>query len=169
MKIRECTAEDLEIIRSISEITFVETFGADNREEDMKAYLQENFSVEKLYEELSDSRSRYLLVFVSDQPAAYMKINFGEAQTEKGHEHSLEVQRIYVEKKYKGQKIGQKLIEKAVETAKAENLKYIWLGVWEHNTAAIRFYEKMGFVRFDRHVFMLGDDIQTDDLMKLEL
>jgi len=32
----------------------------------------------------------------------------------------------------------------------------IWLGVWEQNHRAIRFYKKNGFVEFDRHIFRLG-------------
>ncbi|WP_243428090.1 GNAT family N-acetyltransferase [Clostridium rhizosphaerae] len=58
-------------------------------------------------------------------------------------------------------------IKKAIEIGKINNLNYIWLGVWEHNVAAIRFYEKQGFVKFDTHIFKLGDDEQTDNLMKL--
>ena len=41
--------------------------------------------------------------------------------------------------------------------------------VWEQNPRAIRFYEKNGFVSFDKHIFKLGDDKQTDIMMKLEL
>ena len=45
-------------------------------------------------------------------------------------------------------------------------MSYVWLGVWEQNPRAIRFYEKNGFVPFDTHVFILGEDKQTDILMK---
>jgi ribosomal protein S18 acetylase RimI-like enzyme len=45
----------------------------------------------------------------------------------------------------------------------------MWLGVWEENPRAIRFYQKQGFVEFDQHIFQLGEDAQTDILMKLNL
>jgi ribosomal protein S18 acetylase RimI-like enzyme len=45
----------------------------------------------------------------------------------------------------------------------------IWLGVWEKNHNAIGFYTKNGFITFDKHLFLLGDDQQTDLLMKLEI
>ncbi|MBU2267899.1 MAG: GNAT family N-acetyltransferase, partial [Bacteroidetes bacterium] len=44
---------------------------------------------------------------------------------------------------------------------------YIWLGVWEHNIKAIKFYQKQGFEKFDEHVYPIGDDPQTDWMMKL--
>jgi ribosomal protein S18 acetylase RimI-like enzyme len=45
----------------------------------------------------------------------------------------------------------------------------MWLGVWEENPRAIRFYQKLGFVEFGEHIFQLGDDAQRDVLMKKKL
>lgn len=53
--------------------------------------------------------------------------------------------------------------------AKDIKADYVWLGVWEENPRAISFYRKNSFVEFDKHIFVLGDDEQTDILMKLEL
>lgn len=61
------------------------------------------------------------------------------------------------------------MYEKAISIALQKNAEYIWLGVWEENPRAIRFYEKNGFLEFDKHIFKLGDDEQTDIMMKLEL
>lgn len=58
-----------------------------------------------------------------------MKLNFDKAQTEAGHDNTLEVQRIYVLQEYKGRHIGKLLIQKAIEIGKSNNLNYIWLGV----------------------------------------
>lgn len=98
-----------------------------------------------------------------------MKLNFDKAQTEIRHNNTFEVQRIYVFQEYKGKHIGKLLIQKAIEISKGSNLKYIWLGVWENNINAIKFYEKLGFKKFDIHIFKLGDDEQIDNLMKLIL
>ncbi len=71
--------------------------------------------------------------------------------------------------KYKGNHIGKKLVENTIEIAKKNNQNYIWLGVWEKNLNAIKFYEKQGFEKYNTHVFQLGQDKQTDNLMKLIL
>jgi len=81
----------------------------------------------------------------------------------------MEIERIYVLKDFHGKNIGQLLFEKAIELATQKNANYIWLGVWEENPRAINFYKKNGFVEFDKHIFVLGDDEQTDIMMRLEL
>jgi ribosomal protein S18 acetylase RimI-like enzyme len=73
---------------------------------------------------------------------------------------------IYVKSAYHGKKIGQLLYEKALELARLQNKAYLWLGVWEENLKAIRFYEKNGFIAFDKHVFRFGGDEQIDVMMK---
>ena len=79
------------------------------------------------------------------------------------------IERIYVDREFQGRKIGQLLLSKAIDIAKKKHLKQVWLGVWEHNPKAIQFYERNGFQKFDKHIFKLGDDEQTDILMRLIL
>lgn len=167
--IKECSLEDIEKVKLISEKTFYETFSNDNTKEDMENYLKENFSYEQVEREIKDNYSKFYIVENDEEVVAYMKLNFDKAQTEKDYYNTIEVQRIYVLQEYKGKQIGKKLMQKAIEIAKDKNLNYIWLGVWEHNINAIKFYEKLGFKKFDTHIFKLGDDEQTDYLMKLIL
>jgi ribosomal protein S18 acetylase RimI-like enzyme len=81
----------------------------------------------------------------------------------------LEIERIYVVEEYHGTGIGQELYSLAVERATEIHATHLWLGVWEHNPRAIRFYEKLGFEPFGNQKFILGKDIQTDVLMRLSL
>lgn len=164
--IRRCGPKDLEAVRDLSARTFIETFSADNRKEDMERYLEAHFSREALQGELQQRDALFYLAEIHGDPVAYMKVNVRDAQTEPGHENALEVQRIYVLEAFKNQGIGKKLLEEAVALAKDMALSYIWLGVWEHNLPAIRFYEKWGFEKFDTHVFLLGEDAQTDHLLR---
>lgn len=167
--IKECSLEDIEEIKYLSEKTFYETFSNENTKEDMENYLKENFSYEQLESEMKNSGSRFYIIENNEEVAAYMKLNFDKAQTETGHDNTLEVQRIYVLQEYKSNHIGKKLIQKAIEIGRNNNLNYIWLGVWENNINAIKFYEKQGFEKFDTHIFKLGEDEQTDNLMKFIL
>ena len=167
--IKECILKDIEEIKYISERTFYETFSHENTKEDMENYLKENFSYNKLESEINNKASKFYIVKSDENVVAYMKLNFDKAQTELGHNNTLEIQRIYVLQEYKGKHIGKKLIRKVTEIGKESNLDYIWLGVWEHNLDAIRFYEKQGFEKFDTHIFKLGNDEQTDNLMRLIL
>ena len=167
--IKECSVEDIEKLRYIGEKTFCETFSSENTEEDMENYLKENFSYEQIESEVKNNASRFYIVEDNKEVIAYMKLNFDKAQTEKGHSNTLEVQRIYVLQGYKSNHIGKRLIERAIQIGRDNHLNYIWLGVWENNINAIKFYEKQGFEKFSTHVFKLGKDEQTDHLMKLIL
>lgn len=93
-------------------------------------------------------------------------MNSGNAQTELQDETSLEIERIYVKSSHHGKKVGQLLYDKALSVTKEQQKAYIWLGVWEENLRAVNFYKKNGFVEFDKHIFRLGNEEQTDLMMK---
>lgn len=169
MKISKASLENTETIQQIGRETFFETFAEDNTEEDMKRYLEENFSTEKIRTELINPDSLFFIAWEDENPIGYLKLNSGKAQTELHDDVSIEIERIYVKSLYHGKKVGQLLYEKAIEVAKAQKKLYIWLGVWERNLKAIKFYEKNGFVAFDKHIFRVGNDEQTDILMRKEL
>ncbi|MCK8495340.1 GNAT family N-acetyltransferase [Spirosoma sp. RP8] len=167
--IRKAEGSDLATVQQIGRETFFETFAAANTEADMQKYLRENFSDANVSAELSNPDSEFFIALEGEAPVGYLKINTGQAQTEPQGETALEIERIYVKNAYHGKKVGQLLYEQALTIARKQNKTRLWLGVWEENPKAIRFYEKNGFVAFDKHIFQFGDDAQTDILMKKEL
>lgn len=169
ISLREVNLNDLVQLQGISIQTFSETFAASNTEEDMVNYLNESFSIEKLKEELNNPNAQFFFAVSDDQVIGYLKLNYGEAQTELKDNTGMEIERIYVSHAFLGKKVGQILYDKAIQIAKQKQLDFVWLGVWEENHRAINFYKKNGFVEFDKHLFILGNDVQTDIMMKLFL
>lgn len=169
LQIKKATIKDLNALQSIGRQTFSETFAAVNSQENMIKYLRESFADEKLTTELNNPNSHFYLAEIDNKVIGYLKLNTGDAQTEKQASNALEIERIYVAKEFHGQKVAQALYAQALETAEKLNATYIWLGVWENNLRAVSFYTKNGFVQFDTHIFHLGDDKQTDLLMKKTL
>ncbi|WP_210489028.1 GNAT family N-acetyltransferase [Rufibacter aurantiacus] len=167
--IRKATLTDIELLQKIGRQTFSETFSVSNSEENMKKYLEEGFSLEKLTTELTDQNAEFYFAELAGEVIGYLKLNSGQSQTELQDDKALEIERIYVLKDFHGKKVGQILYEKGVQIAKERNASFVWLGVWEGNQRAINFYKKNGFVAFDKHIFKLGDDEQTDIMMKLQL
>lgn len=167
--LRKATDTDLTNLQNIGKLTFSETFSSDNSEENLKAYLETAFATEKVKSELSDKNSEFYFAELNNKIIGYLKVNFGDSQTEIKSEKALEIERIYVLKEFHGKKVGQILYEKAIEFAREIRVDFIWLGVWEQNLRAIHFYEKNGFKAFDKHVFKLGTDEQVDIMMKLTL
>jgi len=167
--IRHISIKDLAELQKIGKETFTETFTEHNTKEDLDKYLEESFSNEKLSAELTNPQSCFYFAEEDENIFGYLKINFGDAQTEVKDNKALEIERIYVLQDFHGKKIGQALFEKAIAIATEMKVNYIWLGVWEQNHKALQFYKKNGFVPFDTHIFKLGNDEQTDIMMKLEL
>lgn len=167
--IRQCTADDAELICSLGATTFRETFGNDNSQKNMEDYLQQSFSPRSVESQLSNSSSTFLIANLEDTPAAYMQLNTGDAPTEQIGEMSMEVERLYVLSDFKRCGLGTLLMHQAFSRARDKNLNKIWLGVWEHNKPAQRFYLAMGFKRTGEHVFPLGDDLQTDWIMTAQV
>ena len=169
ININKVTLSNINQLQIIGRQTFYETFADSNTETNMKTYLSKGFSTKKLKAELNDSNTEFYFATHNNSVIGYLKLNGGQAQTELHDNKALEIERIYVLKHYHGKNIGQLLFNKALQIAKLKKTDYVWLGVWEENTRAINFYKKNGFVAFNKHIFKLGNDEQTDIMMKLNL
>jgi len=169
LKFVKLNSGDVNKLEQISKQTYFDTFSAENSTENMRAYLDSSLSEEKLLEELKESNSEFYFAEINHKTIGYLKINFGDAQTDLHDHNALELERIYVIKEFQGKKNGQKLLDKVLGIAKKNQMDYLWLGVWEKNEGAIRFYERNGFSVTGSHPFRMGDEIQTDLIMKLPL
>ena len=167
--IKKANIEEVVQLQKIGITTFSETFSAFNSPENLNKYLSDSFSIEKLTYELGNKYSEFYLALDSNTPIGYLKLNFGSSQTELKDNKALEIERIYVLKEFQGKNVGKLLYQQAFMIAKQNKVAYIWLGVWEKNERAINFYKKNGFVTFDTHIFKLGNEAQTDFMMKLQL
>jgi ribosomal protein S18 acetylase RimI-like enzyme len=169
IKITKISLAQLVELQEIGRKTFAETFSSTNTEENMTTYLKEGFSEAKLTAELQNPESEFYFATLNQVVIGYLKINFGQAQTEIQNQNAVEIERIYVTQNFHGEKVGQLLFERALAIAKNKKVDFIWLGVWEENHRAIQFYTKNGFVEFDQHIFLMGDEEQTDIMMKLAI
>jgi diamine N-acetyltransferase len=156
-------------LQAISRQTFFDAFGEVNTNEDMNHYLEVNLSIEQLTSELNQAATSFYFAKNEKEILAYLKINEADGQSEKRAMPSMEIERIYVRKEFQNRGVGQFLLDHSIQITKDKQLKLIWLGVWEHNVSAIRFYERNQFQFFGKHSFMLGSDEQTDLLMELKL
>lgn len=169
IKLVRINETNLNELQNLSRQTFFDTYGWGNTAENMQIYLNRCFSKEKLEYELKNPNSEFFFAKLDGVVVGYLKLNYGNAQTEFQEENGMEVERIYVVKEYQGKKIGRLLIQKAIDLGIERQMEYLWLGVWERNPKAISFYEKSGFSHIGEHTFMLGTDKQTDFVFKKNL
>jgi ribosomal protein S18 acetylase RimI-like enzyme len=166
---RRASVDDLNLLRSISIQTFRETFLRHNTLDNIDRYVADNLSEEKLFDEFTNSESQFFISFYNHEPSGYLKVNTGSAQTEFSGSQGIEIERIYVLQQYQGKGIGAMLLKHAVDIASNKHFESIWLGVWEHNKNAIGFYSRYGFSQVSEHAFFVGDDRQTDIIMKADV
>jgi len=160
---------DVDILLALSRKTFYDAFEHLNNPDDFEAYTSKAFTREQLLSEINNPNSEFYFAMLDDEAVGYIKLNYREGQAEFRDPDAVEVSRIYVLADQQGKKIGNQLLDFAINQAIEDKLSYIWLGVWEHNLAAQRFYERNGFVKVGSHEFVVGTDVQTDFLMKRDL
>ena len=162
--------DKLELLRDISIKTFIETFESQNKKENIKQYLNTKMSLNNLKDELNNIDSYFYFIILKNKIIGYTKLNFESAQTEKIFiGKAFEVERIYLLSKYARKGYGRKAFENIFQIGKKKGYEKIWLGVWEYNKNAIEFYKHLGFKMFSKHSFLLGNDNQTDLLLKINI
>ena len=168
IKIKEATTADAVLIAELSRQTFYDAFAADNTKANMDKFMNETFTSEKLIKEVGSPGNTFLLAWDGDEAVGYVRLRETPNPLSEGGA-ALEIARIYAVQKSIGKGVGRALMQRSIETAREKGVHVIWLGVWEKNAKAIAFYTKCGFEKFSEHVFMLGNDPQTDWLMKKKL
>ncbi|MFL0169679.1 GNAT family N-acetyltransferase, partial [Tenacibaculum maritimum] len=105
-----------------------------------------------------NTESKFYFIKYNSEIAGYLKLNFGNSQTDLKDPNAMEIERIYILNKFQRKKIGQYLLDFAMKIANHRKLKYIWLGVWKKNLKAIKFYRKNGFKKNGSHPFKMGTE-----------
>jgi len=167
--IRKCILNDLIDLQEVSYKTFDDTFALLNTESNIKSYLENAFTRDKLLYELTNDYSSFYFIFWGDTLAGYMKLNEYQVQTDISDPKSMEIERIYVLNEFQGKGLGKHLLNKAIEIAKKQQKSHIWLGVWEKNNKAIQFYKSNSFYKIGTHPFFMGKEKQTDYIMRKDL
>lgn len=166
--VRKANSNDLGDLLHMARTSFLQAFTAGNKPENVTAYLNEAFTLDQFEKEMANPASTFLVAEMEGEIIGYVKVNQVPAQTDVHDPDSLEIARLYVLEEHLGGGLGKRLLETAIDFAKQTQKKYLWLGVWEKNARAIRFYEKNGLRIFGSHPFPFGDEIQTDYLMRID-
>ena len=166
IKIRYAAENDAELLSKLGARLFKDAFGPANRSEDMDDYISANFSHTRLKTELRDSSSTFLLALKKREPIGYAKLSDQRKPECSNSPAPIELSRIYVDFQKTSRGYGSVLMQACLEEAKRRGYQTIWLGVWEINEPAIRFYRRWGFRSVGTQKFVLGNDIQNDLVME---
>lgn len=169
ISVREANLSDVEPMRQVAIHSYVTTFAEFNTPENMQAFLEEAYNIDQLKKEFYEPGSALLLAFNAERIIGFARLRENkEAESYLG-KNTLELQRLYIDPDFQNQKVGKILMQHSLDYARAKEKEWMWLGVWERNFKAQRFYANWGFEKFSEHVFYMGDDPQIDWLLKKKL
>ena len=169
LSIRQADISDRNIICALGVTTFYEAYFEQDEANDLANYVLENFSPAQIEAELNNTDSTFFIAESNGKAVGYAKLRENSTVDCLKNENAVELHRIYILERAKGKRVGGKLLNRCFETARAKGYETIWLGVWEQNSAAQSFYERLGFVKVGEVQFPYGETVGTNFVLKLEL
>ena len=149
--------------------TFAETFGPDNRPEDIAAHLASSYGVAQQARELADADIVTLVVGAGEALAGYAQVRRSVPPPCVTGTAPVELYRFYVDRPWQGAGLARRLMKEVFRVARELGGRILWLSVWERNPRAIAFYAKCGLHDAGTTVFYVGPDRQTDRVLVMEL
>ena len=165
VNIRIANVGDAEVLADLARRTFHDTFAATNDPADMALYLSRAYGRDQQTRELSDRDITTLLVEDDGQAIAYAQLRTGHVPQCVSGPKPIELWRFYVHREWHGRGLAKSLMDRVKAEASARGAQTLWLGVWERNDRARAFYVKHGFADVGEHIFLFGNDPQTDLVM----
>lgn len=164
LSIRPATTDDAAGLSELMRRTFVESFAAQNRPEDIDAYVAQAYGAEKQQREIESSDMATLVCEEQGVPIAFAQLR-RRGSPAVDDPDAVEIFRFYVDRRWHGCGVAQVMMREVSKAAEMFGARSVWLGVWEHNPRAIAFYEKCGFRDVGSQIFTVGSDPQTDRVM----
>jgi diamine N-acetyltransferase len=169
IEIREATFQDIPTMREVAISSYTDTFAIHNTPENMAAFFVDTYDLKKMQAEFQEPGSRLFLAFEGDSQVGFVRLRTSNEVESLIGKNTIELQRLYVLTSAQGKSVGRLLMEASMAYAQQKKYEWIWLGVWEKNFRAQRFYKNWGFEKFSEHTFWMGDDPQVDWLLKRKL
>ena len=159
------TAAHAAALADVMERTFRATFDGSTTREQMAEHCRTNYGESIQRAEIADPDITTLLCTDGASLAGFTQVRSGEHPSCVSASKPIEIHRIYVDAPWHGRGVAASLMQAALDEAANRGADGVWLGVWEGNTRALRFYAKFGFVEVGEHVFHVGSDAQRDLLL----
>ncbi|WMS88411.1 GNAT family N-acetyltransferase [Pleionea litopenaei] len=166
MNIRASTLADAAELATLAERTFRATFASTNTPEDMDVHCRTNYGEKIQRQEISDPSRITLVVESQNQLIGYAQLRESTSPACIVATQPGEIHRLYIDQNFHGKGIAQTLMQECLNHLAEQGCDLVWLGVWEENPRAIKFYQKFDFEAVGKHTFVLGSDRQTDIVMR---
>jgi len=169
--IRRAVREDAAVLSDLASRTFYDTFKGTAAEEDFEVAMQEWFNPASFEARMAHPVTEVYIAETADgTPAGYAVFRRDAPPFPAESSEGLELVNLYIEQTAHGTGLAHDFMQLYTERAAAQGLRFLWLGVWEHNYRAQRFYTKWGFAPTGHeHPFPIHNTPQTDQWWSKQL
>jgi ribosomal protein S18 acetylase RimI-like enzyme len=167
IRYRDALSADLPAIDALYRKSFVATFGHLYRPADLATFLGE-ITPGAWQEEHARPGVVFRLAEDDAGLIGYCEIGPVTLPIEPGAP-ATELHQLYLDERGKGIGVAQALMDWAIASARARGVARIVLSVYVDNHRAKRFYTRYGFREIGKYAFRVGDHLDDDRIMSLDL
>jgi diamine N-acetyltransferase len=160
LQIRPLFPQDADILAPTAQKIFIDTFLPNNAEKDVLAYAQKFLTADVFRRELAEPTYFTFGCYLGEELVGYMQMLKNPNESHDGVD--LELKRFYLLSAQHGRGYADEMMKVCEQKAQELGYKSFWLGVWELNLRAQKFYQKKGFKKVSSHQFVMGSETQTD-------
>ncbi|MCU7853816.1 MAG: GNAT family N-acetyltransferase [Candidatus Thiodiazotropha sp. (ex Monitilora ramsayi)] len=167
--LKEIDNSAVELLSALSIEAFIQAYEGVHSKSDLEAYCRDNYSVDSTESLLNTSETEAVVAFQGSDPAVFYVLKHHSCPVELAGQ-STEQKQIYVLSEHFGGGLGRQLCESAVNKARKNKSKCLWLCVSDLNYRAQAFYGKTGFSKIGQGPeLIVGNDILSSSIMVLSI
>jgi diamine N-acetyltransferase len=167
--IRAATLADARLLAEFGCKTFFDTFGHLYPKEDADFFVAQRFSLERSLADISEAGRYIQLAFDGDTLIGFLDCGNMGLPVDQPKRRACELYRLYLDVSAKGTGLANTLMEMAIAWARTQRAGALYLGVYCDNARAHAFYRKYGFQIIGAYQFKVGNTLDDERIMALEL
>ncbi len=164
--IRRATTADAEALSRIGAETFSETFGHMYPPQDLAAFLETAYAVEKSRRDLEDPDKAVWLVEADGAVVGHALAGPCDLPHDEVTPACGELKRLYVLKAFQGGGTGSRLLAETLTWLERDGPRRLWIGVWSENYGAQRLYGRLGFEKVGEYDFIVGETRDREFILR---
>ena len=167
--LRRASLEDAPTLAPFAAKAFSDTYRGHGDPQGIVDYVVEHLSASAMTALVLDPAATIILGEVGSQLAGYAVLKAGETPSCVTGPNPIELVRLYLGEEFLGRGFGEKFLLEVHAQAKRLGATTLWLGAYDGNVRAIRFYERLGFARVGAKEFLLGGSIYIDPIYSVRV
>jgi len=146
LAVRKATQKDIKDIQLLN----LKLFKKEHKQYDSTLNLEWTFGIHgtKYFKQrINSNNSLVLIASINKTIVGYLIANIRKVPPYRNINNIAEIENMFVEKRYRGNGIGRKMVEEFFAWAKSKGVKFTTVTAFAKNKLALKFYQKLGFIK----------------------